>query len=213
MLSTLISFFSYIFLIFVLRCIYLIFTLKNRSYSKLCTNKVKTMIIIGSGGHTSEMLRIVKYLNHDRFTPRVYVVANSDKNSLSKINETEKHIGNEYIVCKIPRSRKVHQSYITSIFTTLYSTLYSLPIVFLNKPDLIICNGPGTCVPICIVSFLMRVLYLSNNVIIFIESACRVKTLSLTGKILMYFADLIIVQWRELHDLYKRTVYIGDIKL
>lgn len=174
--------------------------------------KITTLIVIGSGGHTTEMLRIVKHLDFVRFSPRIYVIASSDENSISKVKQLETNDGT-YSIHRIPRSRKVHQNYISAIFTTVYSILYSIPIVFSSKPDLILCNGPGTCIPICLSAFIMRILFLSSNIIIYIESICRVKTLSLSGKILLYFADQVIVQWPELHSLYPKTIYIDDVIL
>lgn len=187
-------------------------TIKKRSLARNKKSRSKTLIVIGSGGHTSEILKIVKYLNTGLFSPRIYVVADCDDMSVAKIVETEKHT-DTYRVVRIPRSRRVHQSYFSSIFTTLYSFLHSFPIVFTIRPDLVLCNGPGTCVPICLLAFLMRLLFLSNNAIVFVESICRVKTLSVTGKILYYFADHILVQWPELSNIYSRATFIGDIKL
>jgi hypothetical protein len=43
------------------------------------------------------------------------------------------------------------------------------------------------------------------------ESFCRVKTLSLTGKLLYVFVDVFIVQWMQLvSKKYKKIVYLGD---
>ena len=47
--------------------------------------------------------------------------------------------------------------------------------------------------------------------VVFIESVCRVKSLSLTGKLLYPFVDEMQVQWQELQDKYPRTKYIGMI--
>ncbi|XP_065214271.1 UDP-N-acetylglucosamine transferase subunit ALG14 homolog [Planococcus citri] len=205
-----------VFVILLARCIYLILDRKNRCISAHDEKtKCKTLIVIGSGGHTTEIVRIVKRLNPTIFTPRIYVVAESDDKSNVKIHETEGIFSSkgEYRIVKIPRSRKVHQSYISSVFTTLYAILYSIPVVLLHKPELILCNGPGTCIPICLVGFLSRMLYLSDNVIVFFESICRVKTLSLSGKILQFFADRIIVQWPELKLSCKQAIFIEDLKL
>jgi beta-1,4-N-acetylglucosaminyltransferase len=196
----------------ILRCIYLMATVKKRSLTRNRRKTLKTAIVIGSGGHTTEMFRIVRYLNTNVFTPRIYVVASSDDKSISKISDFEKQAETHHVV-RIPRSRQVHQSYISSIFTTLNSLLFSIPVMFSSRPDLVLCNGPGTCVPICFLAFMMRVLFVSDNAIIFVESICRVKTLSLTGKILYYFADHILVQWSELSSIYPRATFIGDIKL
>jgi beta-1,4-N-acetylglucosaminyltransferase len=58
---------------------------------------------------------------------------------------------------------------------------------------------------------MMRVLYITNSKIVFVESICRVKTLSLSGKILLLFADVVLVQWPKLKELYRRTTYIGRL--
>lgn len=47
--------------------------------------------------------------------------------------------------------------------------------------------------------------------IIFIESWCRVKYLSLTGKILYFLVDRVIVHWQELAIKYKKCQYLGNI--
>ncbi|XP_067010586.1 UDP-N-acetylglucosamine transferase subunit ALG14 [Anabrus simplex] len=172
---------------------------------------VKTAIIIGSGGHTSEMLRLTCNLNPKRYDPRIYIMASSDVSSEVKVREVERERNSSYIIIKIPRSRNVNQSYISSIFTTIYSTLAALPIMFYHRPELILCNGPGTCIPICVIAFLMKLLWITNTTIIFVESVCRVKTLSLSGKILLLFADAIFVQWPQLQERYKRTRYIGRL--
>lgn len=52
-----------------------------------------------------------------------------------------------------------------------------------------------------------------NVKIVFFESICRVKTLSLSGKILYYMniADLIMVQWQELKMIYPKVEYHGKL--
>jgi hypothetical protein len=69
-------------------------------------------------------------------------------------------------VLELPRARRVHQSFWTAPFTTLYSLLWCLwHIVLLpswsGQPfaDLLLLNGPGTCVPIAYSAFLLRVSY------------------------------------------------------
>ncbi|XP_044003942.1 UDP-N-acetylglucosamine transferase subunit ALG14 homolog [Aphidius gifuensis] len=107
---------------------------------------IKTMIILGSGGHTTEMLRVVKYLNFNNYTPRVYVHADTDQMSENKISDIDNN--DDVKVLKIPRSREVGQSYLSSISTTIIACLNSAVFLWFEKPNLILCNGPGTCVPI-----------------------------------------------------------------
>lgn len=192
-------------LIFIRIC-YLIFIKCNKPREKSCP--VKTMIILGSGGHTAEMLQIINYLNFKNYSPRVYIHAHTDKLSFEKVKKLEN--GNkDYKILKIFRSREVRQSYFTSILTTIFSMLNCVPILWKENPDLILCNGPGTCIPLCVVAFLFKILCITQNVIIFIESFCRVKTFSLTGKILYYLADHVVVQSVYLSKpMYNRSVFL-----
>lgn len=172
------------------------------------TTPVKTVIILGSGGHTAEMLRIVERLDSKNYSPRVYVHAQTDKLSSEKVRDLE--AGNkDYSTVEIYRSREVRQSYLTSIWSTVLATLDSIPILLRERPELILCNGPGTCVPLCVVAFLLKALCFSQTVVVFIESFCRVKTFSLTGKILYYLADYVIVQWGYLSQpVYSRSILL-----
>lgn len=177
---------------------------------------LKTAIVIGSGGHTAEILKLVQNLNPVNYSPRIYIMASTDTSSEVKIHHIEESYLSRngpdcYEIIKIPRSRSVGQSYTTSAFTTIFSLLATLPIMLRKRPELIICNGPGTCIPICVVGFMMRVLCISSTRIVFVESICRVKTLSLSGKILLLFADIILVQWPKLQEHYRRTTYIGRL--
>ncbi|XP_029035181.1 UDP-N-acetylglucosamine transferase subunit ALG14 homolog [Osmia bicornis bicornis] len=190
-------------------CFMRLFTYKTEQRKVACIKPVKTMIILGSGGHTAEMIRIFKYLDFKNYTPRIYVYADTDIMSMEKIKSLEKN-NVDYKAYKIRRSREIHQSYYTSVYTTIYAILESVPILWKERPELILCNGPGTCVPLCITAFLFKVFYIMQTTMIFIESFCRVKTLSLTGKILYSIVDHQIVQWPYLckPDNNGRTFYL-----
>jgi len=174
----------------------------------------KTMIVAGSGGHTSEMMKLVSALLNTSYNPRHYIVAETDSMSVDKIRTMETSKGStksEYIVTLIPRSREVMQSWLTTILSTGKASIYSIYVVFRSQPDMVLCNGPGTCVPLCFAAFLATVLGLKRVKILFVESLCRVTTMSLTGRILYFFADEIIVQWPELKQRYPLTTYLGRI--
>uniref|UniRef100_A0A182QI36 UDP-N-acetylglucosamine transferase subunit ALG14 n=1 Tax=Anopheles farauti TaxID=69004 RepID=A0A182QI36_9DIPT len=170
------------------------------------TVPARTMIVMGSGGHTAEMLRIAERLDGGRYSPRQYVVASTDKTSVVKVIESEIRRQPDpekqtYEIITIPRSRDVHQSYVSSVATTVLALLNCVPIVLRARPELILTNGPGTCVPVCLIAFLARLLFLNTKCkIVFIESFCRVRSLSLSGRILLYIVDLFVVQWPELME-------------
>ncbi|XP_020644301.3 UDP-N-acetylglucosamine transferase subunit ALG14 isoform X1 [Pogona vitticeps] len=178
-------------------------------------DSVKLLAVAGSGGHTTEILRLLGSLSQ-KYSPRHYVLADSDKMSEEKIRSFEQKRAEMFSNClftlhRIPRSREIHQSWSSSALTTLHSMFSSLPLTFRLKPDLVLCNGPGTCVPICISALLLRMLGLKRVTIVYVESICRVENLSLSGKILYYFSDYFIVQWPALKEKYPKSLYLGRI--
>ncbi|CAK1596236.1 unnamed protein product [Parnassius mnemosyne] len=203
--------FIIILIAFLLRILYLLVKVVTSECAlSIQASSFKTIICIGSGGHTSEILRLMSNLNTRKFGPRLYILADSDTSSEVKIHNMENG-STSYTLCRIPRSRNVKQTYSSSIFTTIYATLSTIPIVYKFAPNVILCNGPGTCIPVCAVAFLLRCLFLLDSRIIYIESLCRVRTLSLSGKILQYFADIFIVQWPQLRDNCYRAKYFGRL--
>lgn len=102
-------------------------------------------------------------------------------------------------IVKVPRAREVGQSYATSVLTTLWAFFSSVSVVLKYRPQAIICNGPGICVPVVFAALLLRFLGFDCRVM-FVESACRVERLSLSGKILYHLSlcDLFLVQWEAL---------------
>ena len=173
------------------------------------------MIVLGSGGHTTEMLMLLPQLLSPitgtcvNIYPRIYIHSIGDEQSRRKASEFEGSFGSEPLSLSIPRARQVGQSYITSIFTTLKSLYFAFALVREVEPDLILCNGPGVCVPICISALMLR--RRRRTRIVFIESMARVSSLSLSGRILYHLSDLFIVQWPYLAELYPKAHFINDI--
>ncbi len=61
-----------------------------------------------------------------------------------------------------------------------------LKIYMTSNLDLMLTNGPGVAVPLCYIYFILSKILLFNikAKIIYVESFCRVKELSLTAKLL-----------------------------
>ena len=74
-----------------------------------------------------------------------------------------------------------------------------------EKPTHIISFGAMCTVPVCIIGKLM------NIQVIYVESYTRLKDLSLSGKIIYPFADLFVVQWKQLASKYPKAVYGGAL--
>jgi beta-1,4-N-acetylglucosaminyltransferase len=150
-----------------------------------------------SGGHTSEMLSLLKPLSNVQYSPVLFVVADTDTSSLVRL-EKSNVLHQHRSIHTIPRSREVKQTWLSTVFSTAKALMFSLALVFTHKPHLVLVNGPGTCVPVCLASVLLRMSGLGNPTIIFVESFCRVHSLSLSGRLVRPFADRFIVQWPEL---------------
>ena len=211
---------------------------KKNEIKQMQSKPIVTLIVLGSGGHTTEMMSLQSKLNPKIYSPIIHVIANTDHTSEERILNSSRNIKDVTtntsadITYRIPRSREVGQSYFTSIFTTLHAFLYAFNIVWKVQPDLVLCNGPGTCLPIVIVAFIMgkwkqnicsciplnyhknenntkktnvKSSIRSRTKIIFVESFCRVQHLSLTGKLLYPIVDRFVVHWDELHEKYPKS--------
>ncbi|XP_045334319.1 UDP-N-acetylglucosamine transferase subunit ALG14 homolog isoform X1 [Leopardus geoffroyi] len=101
------------------------------------------LVVAGSGGHTTEILRLLEHLSN-AYSPRHYIIADTDEMSAHKINSFERNRADrdpstmfpEYFIHRIPRSREVQQSWLSTVLTTLYSMWLSFPLTHRVKPDL-----------------------------------------------------------------------------
>jgi beta-1,4-N-acetylglucosaminyltransferase len=179
---------------------------------KIFTNK-SIMIILGSGGHTGEILIMLSKLDFNKFTEVFFISAHNDKSSENKVKETIKlddFKKTKFHFEKIYRSRNVGQSFKSSIFTTIYALFQSLVIIMKTRPSLVVSNGPGVAVPIIYIGFILKLLFILQEFkILFIESYCRTTSISLSGKLLQPICDKFIVLWENLKGGKKE--YIGKI--
>ncbi|PWN46860.1 Alg14-domain-containing protein [Violaceomyces palustris] len=120
---------------------------------------------------------------------------------------------------EIPRARAVHQSFFSTPLSLAYSLFFCLDRIALRPladfgrkdgdvdededsrsslfADLIIMNGPGTCVPIVAAVYFLRFFGLPSPQLLYVESFARVRSLSLTAKLVRRFVDRFVVQWPE----------------
>lgn len=81
----------------------------------------------------------------------------------------------------------------------------SLRIFLREKPDAVISTGADTAIPICLIAKLF------GKKIVFIESFCRLKEPSLSGKIMYRLADLFFVQWKENKKFFPNARFAGSV--
>lgn len=180
--------------------------------------KKRLMVLLGSGGHTGEMLRIL-----EQWTPgisklhREYVISSGDSTSVLKLKNFEENMpandGKDYQITTIYRARNIGEGKVKATVNTLLSfksTMMNLIISRLkDQPDVFLTNGPGTAIPIAYMLFILKFFGLCKTKIIYVESLARVKELSLTGFLILPISNRIIVQWEPLAKKYKRCEYYG----
>jgi beta-1,4-N-acetylglucosaminyltransferase len=176
--------------------------------------KYRFLVVLGSGGHTSEILRLLRGLKPEQHQIEVvFAVSKTDTTSAPRVSSI---LGDDfsYELLRIVRIREVGDSLLKSLLrapAAFFSAFYA---IWNTVPDVILCNGPGTCIPIVFASLAPQILSGRRVVRIFAESFCRVKSISLTGKLLYPFVDSFILQWpptEEIKRRYPRAKYLGSI--
>lgn len=180
------------------------------------------MILFGSGGHSSEMMMLIQNaklsskLDLNEVAKLICVVSEDDKLIGEKINlELGKSRPKQKLeIVPLRRGRRVGQSYLTAIWTTLIGILHSTSIVLTHEPKICLTNGPAISVTISLAIRFLQAITLNTRYrceIVYIESFCRTKTLSLSGKLIYHLrlANEFYVQWPAILAAYPRAKYRG----
>jgi UDP-N-acetylglucosamine:LPS N-acetylglucosamine transferase len=148
---------------------------------------VKICFAASSGGHSTEIMRLKKLIDgYDHF---FITEATPGKNESDKV----------YYL------RQVNRRELKSLLYFVYLFFLSWRIISKEKPTHIISTGAMCTFPVCLIGKLRGIK------IIYIESFARVNHASLTGKLLYKSADLFIVQWEDMLELYPKSVLGGGI--
>ncbi|KAJ4349016.1 UDP-N-acetylglucosamine transferase subunit [Ascochyta clinopodiicola] len=132
-----------------------------------------------------------------------------------------------YTIATIPRARNVHQPLYTTPFTALQTLFAAFPPLLSSPstsnsnnstsslPALVITNGPATAVMLILAALVLRFFNIRGAEsrglcrTVYVESFARVKTLSLSGKLLVRVVDRFLVQWEALEGYGGRAEYWG----
>ena len=103
--------------------------------------KPSIMVIIGSGGHTWEIINIISKLHWENYLP-IYIIGFSDYFSLNDINYFEKKFKRKFFYERIIRPREhYHYTYSITVFIrTVYCFFKSFQLILKHKPDYILAN-------------------------------------------------------------------------
>jgi len=81
----------------------------------------------------------------------------------------------------------------------------SIKIWYIERPDFVITTGTMIVLPMAFLAKLFR------KKLIYIESFSRIYDGSRTGRLMYKYADLFIIQWESLREIYPKAVYGGSI--
>lgn len=154
-------------------------------------------VILGSGGHTSEMFRMLAPIQFSDCMKLVFIAGNDDILSRQRAEEFKKWTSKDFLYASIQRPRRVHQKSVFAIFNSLIGFFQSIYLYALYAPKAVLCNGPGIAFIISLVAYLMRPV-IGKTRIIYVESFARVYTLSTTGKLIEFITDEFYVQWPDI---------------
>jgi len=155
--------------------------------------KKKILYISSSGGHLSEMLQLKSLF--DKYDYHIIT-----EKSLSTMYLKERYGKKVNYVLFGTRKQKFKYPFILLINCFL-SLFYFLK----YRPDFIITTGAHTAGPMCCIGKIFR------KKIIFIESFANRTTKTVTGRLIYKFADLFVVQWEDMLELYPNGKFFGSI--
>ena len=153
--------------------------------------KKKVLFISSTGGHLNELMQLSPLFEKYDY----YIVTEKDK---SNIYLKEKYGEKLYFLPYGTRAK-----IFTYIFKYFYLCLKTIYLYFKIRPKVI--TGTHTVGPMCCLGKIF------GSKIIFIETLANRHKKTATGKLIYPFADLFIVQWEEMLELYPKAIYGGSI--
>ena len=155
--------------------------------------KKKVLFISSTGGHLDELMQLKPMFEKYNY----HIVTEKTKSNLTLKNKFPKKVS--FLVY----GTKDH--ILTYPFKLLFNCFKSLYIYIKIRPKYIVTTGAHTAGPMCCLGKIF------GSKIIYIETFANSKTKSATGSIIYKFADLFIVQWEEMLELYPKGVFGGWI--
>ena len=158
--------------------------------------KKRVLFISSTGGHLEELMQLKSMFDNYDY----HIITENTKSNLSLIEKYPDRVN--YLVygsyTTLPRK-------LIYPFKLLYNTMKSFILYLKIKPQYIISTGAHTAGPMCLIGHLL------GSKIIYIETFANSTTRSKAGRIIYKFADLFIVQWESMLELYLNAVYGGWI--
>jgi UDP-N-acetylglucosamine:LPS N-acetylglucosamine transferase len=149
--------------------------------------KLLICLVASAGGHLSQLLKLAdSWISYETFC---ITTGKMVQDELSKF-------GRVYVVGECNRQHPIR---VAKVFFRCTKVICS------ERPNVLISTGAAVG---CITCFLGKLL---GAKVIWIDSITNVGSISLSGRMVRYIADLILVQWPELSNKYKNVEYVGAV--
>lgn len=155
--------------------------------------KKRVLFISSTGGHLEELMQLKPMFEKYNY----YIVTEKTKSNLNLKNKFPKKVSLLLYGTK--------KNMFTYPFILLLNSIISLIIFIKHRPKYIVSTGSHTAGPMCCIGKIF------GSKIIYIETFANSKTKSVAGSIVYKFADLFIVQWEEMLEVYPKAIYGGWI--
>jgi len=137
---------------------------------------MKIALVGGAGGHLRELMQISNLLE-------------------------SKGIEFFFVTIDTPFTRRMKNTYLVRfigidfprlLVLNILNVFFAIRVIARESPDMVITTGPEFAIPYCIFGKIRK-----SARIIYIESLCRIRGPSGTGRIIGPFVDSYLVQWEE----------------
>jgi len=153
----------------------------------------KVLFISSTGGHLNELLQLRPMFKKYKS----YLITEKTKTT---VDIEDKDLNEIYYLIYGTKHKPL--IYIFKLLINCFKSLYYF--IKIN-PDVIITTGAHTAGPMCCIGKIF------GKKIIYIETFANIETKTITGRLIYKFADLFIVQWESMLELYPKAVYGGWI--
>ena len=151
----------------------------------------KVLFISSTGGHLNELLQLKRTMKkYDS-----YLITEKTKSTIGLKEEFSK-------INYLKYGSKSHLSY---VYIFPWNCIKSLYYFLKIRPDVVVTTGAHTGVIMCYIAKLFR------KKVIYIETFANICSKSMSGSLVYPIADMFIVQWKSMLNLYPKAVYGGWI--
>lgn len=155
--------------------------------------KKRVMFISSCGGHLTELLKLSSCF--DKYD---YHLITEYNKSTTFMKDKYPHNIN-YLLYGTRHNMLLYP------FILLINSFISLYYYIIYRPQFIVTTGTHTAGPMCCIGKIF------GSKIIYIETFANIHTKTATGRLIYKFADMFIVQWESMKEVYPNAIYGGWI--